>query len=285
MNLTPCKPLLKWPGGKWSELPLITPRIPDHQRYLEPFFGGGSVFFGAISTDTCFANDAHQDLMGFYEMVKESHKGFFSKLYDWVGIWEESPISDKEEMYYSARDRYNSNPKLNIDRAMDFFLLRQLSYGGMFRVNSNGKFNVPFGRAYGLNEGTLRKKVDHLLSDEVAQKMEKIRLHSLDFQEFFDHVGDGAYDFVFVDPPYDCAFSKYGSRDFDSTDQKRLADCLHSFKGKFMLVTKITPLIENLYLDSGKFHVLPYDFKYKFNIKGRFPRDSKHAIITNYDPN
>ena len=77
-----CKPLLKWPGGKRSELPMIVPKIPRHERYLEPFFGGGggSVYFDTISARSCAVNDIHPDLMGFYSVVKNQCERFFSEL-------------------------------------------------------------------------------------------------------------------------------------------------------------------------------------------------------------
>ena len=264
---------------------MIVPRIPEHERYLEPFFGGGSVYFDAISADYCFANDINSDLMNFYSHVKSQHERFFLELYEWIEQWERFPLSGREVMYYEVRDRYNSNSSSKVIRAIDFFLLRELAYGGMFRVNSNGKFNVPFGKSYGRNTDILRNKVDHLRSELVIAKMQKINLHSFDFQQFINSErGEGQKEFMFVDPPYDSVFSKYGHNDFNTVDQRRLADCLKSYSGHFMLVVKATPLIEELYFYCDQLHVEFYDLRYKFNIKGRFSRNSRHALITNYEP-
>ena len=170
---------------------MIVPRIPEHERYLEPFFGGGSVYFDAISADYCFANDINSDLMSFYSHVKSQHEGFFLELYKWIEQWERFSLSDREAMYYEVRDRHNSNSSSEVIRAIDFFLLRELAYGGMFRVNSNGEFNVPFGKSYGRKTDTLRNKVDHLRSELVIEKMQKINLHSFDFQQFINSEGGG----------------------------------------------------------------------------------------------
>ncbi|MXW95086.1 MAG: DNA adenine methylase [Acidimicrobiaceae bacterium] len=167
-RLTPCRPLLKWPGGKRSELPLIAPRVPEHSRYFEPFFGGGSVYFDAIDAES-HANDLHPDLMEFYRCVKNDDERFFQHLYSIVEDWERAPLVGRDAIYYECRERYNASAPTTVQRAADFFLLRELAYGGMFRVNANGRFNVPFGRAYAKNKN-LREKVDHLRSEAVVAK-------------------------------------------------------------------------------------------------------------------
>ena len=278
-----CKPLLKWPGGKRSELPFIVPRIPQHNRYFEPFFGGGSVYFDAIFSPA-HVNDLHTDLMLFYRCVQEQEESFFDFLYYQIGVWEEATLYGRDNLYYEVRSRYNANNCPTEHRAADFFLLRELAYGGMFRVNSNGEFNVPFGRAYGRNKD-LRSKVDNLKSPDVRAKMSLLELHSYDFADFLDRFDFNSSDFMFVDPPYDTSFSKYHQMDFNEADQVRLAEYLSRFEGRFMLVCKLTPAIEELYLDCDRYYVSQYEFQYKFNIKGRFSRSSTHVLITNYDPN
>ncbi len=283
------KPLLKWPGGKSLELPMITASIPTHTRYFEPFFGGGSVYFDCIDTDVAYANDLHSDLMDFYRAVKSQHDGFFSRLYDFVGEWEKASSSQREFLYYDARRRYNYNEGggvgIDIERTVCFFLLRELAYGGMFRLNGSGDFNVPFGRVYGRNPGLLRRKTDHLQSLSVQNKLKKLTLYSADFDDFLNQFEFEYSDFMFVDPPYDTTFSSYGEgMNFDKDDQERLGERLYNFPGKFMLVCKLTPLTERLYC-SGAFRglrVQQYDVRYRFNIKGRFSRDSRHLMVTNY---
>lgn len=280
-GLTPCRPLLKWPGGKRSELPLIAPRIPEHSRYFEPFFGGGSVYFDTIDSES-YANDLHPDLMEFYRCVKRNDERFFEHLYSVVEEWEHAPLAGRDAIYYDCRDRYNASTLTTVRRAADFFLLRELAYGGMFRVNASGDFNVPFGRAYAKNK-KLREKVDHLRSDAVVAKMKRLNLSVLDFADFLDCFEFCQADFMFVDPPYDSSFSKYDTLDFSEQDQRRLAEALMQFAGRFMLVCKATPLIEDLYHGVEHLRVHLYEYQYKFNIKGRFSRSSTHAMITNYE--
>ena len=142
-----CRPLLKWPGGKRSELPLISQFIPDHHRYFEPFFGGGSVYFDQIDTEA-HANDLHSDLMKFYTSVKNRNPAFFEPLYRWIGQWERAGMDGRSDMYYATRTRYNKAKRRTVERALCFWLMRELANGGIFRVNGSGEFNVPFGKVY-----------------------------------------------------------------------------------------------------------------------------------------
>ncbi len=174
-----CKPLLKWPGGKTSELKEIIPRIPEHSRYFEPFFGGGALFFNTI-IKTSFVNDLHADLMFFYKCIRNENSEFYSLLKEFVLVWEES--DDKQSIYMKVRKRYNSTNVTSVQKAVDFFILREYAYGGMFRLNVKGEFNVPFGHIY-INKN-IQKKIDHLSSVEVVSKLKNSALYNLDFKDF-----------------------------------------------------------------------------------------------------
>ena len=277
-----CRPLLKWPGGKSSELPIITPKIPSHRRYFEPFFGGGSVFFNSIDVRS-FANDLHPDLMTFYSCVKEENAEFFQHLGAFVDEWEWGSLEHREAMYYRVREMFNEVLDRSAVRAARFFLIRQLAYGGMFRLNRDGRFNVPFGRAYAKSDDLLRNKMQYLRSHDVIHKMRLLNLSELDFEDFLNDHELSESDFVFLDPPYDSRFSSYHN-DFTEADQERLAQALSRLPCKFMLVSKLTPLIENLYGSNG-YNIHKYDIGYRFNIKGRFSRSTTHVLVMNYDTN
>ena len=273
-------PLLKWPGGKRSELPAIAPLVPQHERYFEPFFGGGSVFFGLIDCEA-HGNDLHEDLILLHELVASQDADFLVALDGFLAEWDRSTLNQRADLYYRCRNRYNAQQGTDACRAADFFLLRELAYGGMFRFNSKGEFNVPFGKAYG-RSSSLGAKINRLGAAAVQAKLAKISLTSLDFADFLGKHEFGPTDFMFVDPPYDTAFSNYVGSGFGADDQRRLAGELLSFAGQFMLVCKITPLIEELYFGHEHLTVTEYDCQYRFNIKGRFSRDSRHAMVMNY---
>ena len=262
-----CKPLLKWPGGKTDEISEIAPRIPPHDRYFEPFLGGGSVFFSQIDKPS-YANDSHPDLMMFYKCVKDQDARFFSLLDSFIDDWKHR-ADNKEAIYMETRSRYNSTKETTIQKAVDFFILREYAYGGMFRLNSMGEFNVPFGHTYAKKD--IQKKVDYLSSDAILQKLKNLELYDVDFEEFSKEFTFNKYDFMFVDPPYNCTFTRYNGHSFDVSDQQRLASFLLDFKGKFMLVTQYTDLIRELYSSSksSKLSVHTYDKQYRFNIFNR----------------
>lgn len=281
------QPLLKWPGGKRKELPIISPRVPPHERYFEPFFGGGSVYFHCINARLAYANDVNVDLMSFYRCVKNRKPVFFNSLYEWVDAWDRESLQGRTTMYYEARDTYNNSRKRSVKRSVYFFLIRELAYGGMFRRNGSGEFNVPFGRVYGQSDGLMRRKADYLLSDEVQNKLGNLALYNVDFSEFLNSFEFSHKDFMFVDPPYDTSFSTY-DEDFNLCDQLRLGESLRNFPGKFMLVCKLTPLTEKIYRpvnNRNGFEIHEYDAQYRFNIKGRFSRDTRHILVTNYAAN
>ncbi len=275
-----CKPLMKWPGGKSSELSEIVRLIPGHNRYFEPFFGGGSVFFDAIYKPS-FVNDINPDLMGFYRCVKKQEASFFKSLDNFLERWE-SRQDKRKSIYLEIRERYNNTTKTTPQKIVDFFILREFAFGGMFRFNSSGEFNVPFGNGYA--NKNIRSKIDYLRSKMVRTKMNMVDLYNCDFEVFMRRFTFSTSDFMFVDPPYNCSFTKYGADDFFEEDQRRLATALLGYKGKFMLVCQYTPLIKDLYKNKGLF-LHAYEKRYKFNIKGRFNQTVKHLAITNYDQN
>ena len=106
----------------------------------------------------------------------------------------------------------------------------------------------------------------------------------MDFQSFLDGFDFSKNAFMFVDPPYNCAFTQYDTVIFDRTDQERLATFLLEYKAKFMLGTQYKDMMKELY-KSKNLYIQIYAKKYRFNIKRRFPRRVKHVFITHYDTN
>ena len=185
--------------------------------------------------------------------------------------------------YMSIRNRYNSSRALGIlsdTRAGDFFFLREFSYASMFRFNSKGVFNVPYG-GISYNKKTFQSKVDALYSEKMRQRLSNTQWHCSDFATFFDLVKPDANDFMFIDPPYDSEFSDYDNREFLAEDQTRLASALQKLEAKVMIVIGDTPLIRSLY-PVGIWTVIDNPKVYSWNIKGRNNRNKNHLLITNY---
>ena len=151
----------------------------------------------------------------------------------------------------------------------------------MFRYNSNGEFNVPYG-GISYNRKNFQRKIDYIKSKELQNHFINTDIYNLDFEDFLNEIKLSENDFIFLDPPYDTDFSSYVNNAFDKKDQERLANYLITqCPAKFMLVIKNTEFIMNLYIDKG-LHINSFDKKYMVSFKGRNNRDCEHLIITNY---
>jgi DNA adenine methylase len=372
------QPLIKWAGGKSSEIKKIEKMIPiSFERYFEPFFGGGAVFFHLEPREVAI-NDISKELMLIYEYLRNGHHRdvFKNELYNYVRYWERigeymkifgdafldiynryrkgkitdeglkkeiSEVFEEQLMEFNGlfnndfclskkhlqktiednliakfqRTKNHVDPqnkfsdqsiKDNIETAFrsgfymhfremmnkakkgeikvsdekktaNYYFIREFCYGGMFRFNDKGEFNVPYG-GMNYNKKNFRKKVDHLFSEEVRQLLRSAIIESMDFEEFLRRYRPTERDFIFLDPPYDTEFSEYEENPFTEHDQERLANLLANTKAKFILIIKKTALIERLY-NSKSFRIVEFGKTYKYNIKSRFERDVKHLIIHN----
>lgn len=322
------KSLLKWTGGKTSELPIIRQNLPKFDRYVEPFLGGGSVFFDQERIS--LVNDFNAELIAFYAMndkdfdffyqslekidyqrkralssslnahnFLEFIKSEYSELYSFAEVEHKRKIlmlnkhkidqSDCKiwqsafcaSQYYWCRDQYNKREN-SISHICMWFVMRELSYSGMFRFSSSGNFNVPYG-GQSYDNKDLLKKICYFKQLRSLDFYRKTEFNNLDFEDFFNYYNFFKEDdFIFLDPPYDSAFSQYNvEEDFNRTHQKRLRDCLKNTKAKFMLVVKNTDMMQDLYQGHG-FHLSLFDKNYMVNFKNRNEKSVKHLMVKNY---
>jgi DNA adenine methylase len=223
------KPFLKWPGGKrW-----LAPHIRDvlegrsFKRYFEPFLGGGAVYF-ALQPKRAFLSDINEDLINTYQQVQ-------SKAVDLQNELRNIPVN--RETYLALRD---ASPESNIDRAVRFLYLNRTAFGGMYRLNGQGRFNVPFGGGQRTPELLWR---DHLLT-RAASILQEATVTSLDFEAALADAREG--DLVYCDPTYTTAhnrngFTRYNERNFTWSDQQRLASVCHetATKGATVIVSNV----------------------------------------------
>jgi len=209
----------------------------------------------------------------------------------------ENKFSDKEIIknietafrsgfYIHFREMMNKNKKGLIKlskerRIANYYFVREFCYGGMFRFNRAGDFNIPYGgMAY--NKKNFRKKVEYLFSSKVKRLLKKTKIESMDFEKFLDRYKPTKKDFVFLDPPYDTEFSEYEENPFTKKDQERLAKVLCNMEAKFILIIKETDFIRRLYKNKKDIKIeKPFEKKYLYNVRGRNVRDVKHLIIHN----
>ena len=133
-------PLVKWSGGKSDELHNILPHIPEFDTYLEPFVGGGALYFHLNPTKAVI-NDIHPDLIHLYSAVGAGHSPQIKQ------FMIDHP--NTEETYYQVRDEEKN--ETDLQKACIFYYMRKTCFRGMLRYNKQGKFNIPYGRYKTMN--------------------------------------------------------------------------------------------------------------------------------------
>ena len=158
-------PVLKYRGGKSREIPRFLQYIPDDfNHYIEPFFGGGAVFF-YLEPDRAIINDANTKLMTFYQQLRDNYSAMRTQLDTLQQLYESNQAEFKrlkamtpdervpnanETLYYRMRDLFNHPDNTFLDGVLYFFI-NKTAYSGMIRYNNSGEYNVPFGRYPNLN--------------------------------------------------------------------------------------------------------------------------------------
>lgn len=342
------KPILKWTGGKSSELPEISKHLPQNfNRIVEPFLGGGAFYFNQENSNS-IVNDFSAELIAFYKIIQNHNKlnafvkiinahqkirndfkskegeplselekygksvitdTAFSKILDKEisskiksmakinqrAVSEGTPVLSPQEVstfnttcllaahYYYCRLKYNlknSAKALDVEHIAYWFIMRELAYSGMFRFSANG-FNVPYGGA-SYNNKNLTTKTEEMVKLNSQPFYKNTTFENMDFQELFskyNYFNDD--DFIFLDPPYDSAFSQYNKEeDFTQQDQIRLRDCLLRTTAKIMVVIKETEFITSLY--KKDFKIKTFSKNYSVNFRNRNDQAVVHLIITNY---
>lgn len=191
--------------------------------------------------------------------------------------------SIRAAFYMAVRQRYNRariGNEFTIERTADFLFLREYCYASMFRFNSKGEFNIPYG-GISYNRKHFNLKIEKLFDNLMRERLNNTEFFCLDFEEFLGQANLIETDFVFIDPPYDSDFTDYDGRKFRNKDQERLANCLNQISSKVMIVIGDTELIRKLYR-SPKWTIQRDDMQYKWTIKSRNERLKTHLTITNY---
>jgi len=190
----------------------------------------------------------------------------------------------KSAFYMHFRHIYNNTEKYNIQNGFKsaiFLFIRNFAYSGMFRYNSNGEFNVPYG-GIGYNRKNYSKKIDYLKTKELQSLLENTKIENLDFEDFFILHQPKKNDFVFLDPPYDSEFSTYAKNEFTRNDQERLANfMINKCEAKWMMIIKNTDFIFGLYNNKG-LNIQSFDKTYLVSFMNRNDKNVEHLLITNY---
>jgi DNA adenine methylase len=258
------KPLIKWSGGKSDEIKLFEKYFPEHYtRYIEPFVGGGSVYF-YLNPVNAVISDVHTELIDLYKNIGNK-KG--QEIFDFMN---ENP--NDENTYYKVRDKMVINDTL--DCAKRFYYQRKTCFRGMLRYNKKGKFNIPFGRYKTIN-------YNEIINKDYENLLGRTEILNKGFEYIFENYND-ENNFMFLDPPYDSEFTDYGYCQFGKEEQKKLALLFKNTKIKCLMIIGKTKFIEELY---NGYIVAEYGKKYRFKLYDNRIGDeinTKHLIIKNY---
>lgn len=262
-------PIMKWAGGKTQMLDDIKQRMPKKfNKYIEPFFGGGALFFNLILGETIIA-DSNPELINMYVQVMNSCEDVIDIL---------KGYKNDEETFYEVRS-VDWTACSEVEAAARTLYLNHTCFNGLYRLNKQGKFNTPFGKYKNptiCNEEKLRA---------ASEKLKRATIICADYLEVLrQHAQPG--DFIFLDPPYvpisDYSdFKRYTKEQFYEDDQRALAEEIHrlSEMGCYIMHTNSNhPLVHELYAD---FKIEIIQTKRNINSNGK-KRTGEDVIVTTY---
>ncbi len=292
MTIT-AKPFLKWAGGKGQLIGDIERRLPkglisgETDTYIEPFIGGGAVFFHIAEKFPHIKQfvliDINQDLVNCYLAIKEDVEDVIQQLRrmsnDYLGLREEG----RKELFLGIREEFNNEREHVSDAvtAARLIFLNKTCFNGLYRVNNRGQFNVPFGKYEN------PKICDEKNLRNVAKILRCAEILCGDFTLAREYIDDSS--FFYFDPPYrpisrTASFTAYSKENFSDEDQIRLAKFCREVDeggGKFLL--------SNSDPGDGFFEKQYKSFKIKrvkasraINCKAEGRGEINELLITNY---
>lgn len=267
--------LVKWAGGKKQLLSQLQELLPQKiERYFEPFVGGGAVAFYIIqkyNPKEVLLSDINEELINCYKVIKENVEELILKL-------QFHKTHHSKEYYYNIREL---KPQIlsNIERASRTIYLNKTCFNGLYRVNSQNKFNVPIG-SY---------KNPQIFSDQelkfISNLLKNVKIEVMSFEKILSFVKQG--DFIYFDPPYyplqnGKNFTTYTKERFLEEEQKKLGDVfkeLNKRKCNIMLSNSDTKFIKDIY---NQFNINIVKANRMINCDATKRGKINEVIITNY---
>lgn len=227
------RPFVKWAGGKGSLIPQLNNFYPYElkngiiERYIEPFVGGGAVLIDILQkydVQEAYAFDINIDLINSYNVIKNDVEEIITNLKQMEIEYLQLEQEERKNYFYNKRDEYNSyaleENEQNVQRAAQFIYLNRTCFNGLYRVNKEGKFNVPVGSYKNpmiCDEENLRK---------LSELIQNVQFQYGDYRRSMEYVTENT--FVYFDPPYrplnvTSGFTSYTKEDFNDDSQRELA--------------------------------------------------------------
>ena len=269
-------PFLKWVGGKRQLMPAILEHLPKkYGNYYEPFVGGGAVLFN-LQPQQAVINDSNAELINVYQVIKNNLEELLEDL---------RTHKNEEDYFYKLRslDRNNDFQQISdVKRASRIIYLNKTCFNGLYRVNSAGEFNSPFGRYTNpniVNEITLRAVNKYLNSNEIT-------ICSGDYSEVL--TGIKKESFVYFDPPYHpisassnfTGYTQGGFRTLDQVALKGFCDKLNEDGVFFLLSNSASDFIKDLY---SNYKITLIKATRAINSNGEKRGEIDEVLICNYE--
>ncbi len=272
--LKEAKPFIKWAGGKRQLLDELTKGLPYFENYHEPFLGGGALFFRLESMNRikkAYLSDLNAELINAYSVIK-------NQVFELMAELALPRYANNATAYYEVR---SSKPASNAEQAARFIYLNKTAFNGLYRVNSKGGFNVPFGK---YTNPTIRDSENLLLVHRALQKDE---LYCSDFTVVLRTAKKG--DLVYFDPPYfpiskTSNFTNYNAGSFKEKKQEQL---MRTFKeldsmGCFVILSNsYSDFTADLY---SEFEPEVVYASRAINCKGDKRGKIKELVVRNWEP-
>lgn len=294
------KPFVKWAGGKGSVVDQLNALLPvdfdswEDVTYVEPFVGGGAMLFYMLQAHhnirRVVINDINPDLIKLYHIVKTNPQYLIDITLSYQAEYSKRDSGAKKQMFYQSRDRFNNNSLDENERAALFLFLNHTCYNGLFRVNNQGKFNVPFGRYVSTG---FDSPETIMATHRVLNSVEFNILRPGDYKNTALHLSTRGHNFVYFDPPYrplstTSYFKEYSNNPFGDQQQvelKLFCDRLNRRGCSIMLSNSDsknddgTSFFEALY---EGYNITRIDVPRFINANGQGRSKIKEVLIRNY---
>lgn len=236
---------LRWAGGKRRILPLIEKFFPEKiDRYFEPFLGGGSVFFYVkqkYNPSRCLISDTNLDLVNTYIHVRDEPERLLKYLAKYR-------IKNNEDFYYKTRQRFNDKKIKGVERSAVFIYLNKTCFNGLYRVNRQNKFNVPYGQ---LKNPKIADKIAIFEASNLLR--DNVEIRHQDYSSVINQAKKN--DFIYLDPCYDpikrTSFTSYTPDKFSEKDREKLHNFIETLRKKgsrVVLSNNDVKAVRSLYL-------------------------------------
>jgi DNA adenine methylase len=250
-------------GGKSNSVKKILPLIPEHKTYVEPFFGGGWIYFAKEKSKVEVINDINGDLVNLFEVLRTQYDEFIER-YNFV--------IKSRELFLKYRETISDEKLSSLERAFRFFYVNQNAFGGLIRYNQKGMCNSPFA---GSPDREAQSSFWDLEKLKNAHERLKETIIENDTYEKIIKRYDKPYTLFYFDPPYVCKDGKYnGKNDFDYDN---LLEQCKNIKGKFILT--LNSEFEEMF---NEFNVIHNDVHYSIGCTTESSKEYKEIIVLNY---